>query len=426
MSPSPRRAVITGLGVLTPIGSTPAALRDALAAGASGVRRLATFDPAGLACQIAGQIPDFDPKALIDKGYRKSLNVMSRMVQLGVIAAQLAVRDAGVTKGGIDPERFGVSFAALMAESDTDDLGGTGAACSRGVGQPVDMEAWGRAGVPHLPPTWMLKYLPNMPACHVTIMHDARGPSNSVTTGDTAGAAALGEALRAIRRGAADLMLVGGAESRLNPLTGTRLDVFAPLVRGHTAPDRAVRPFDRAACGTCPGEAGAAFALEELAHARRRGATILGEVLSASSGVDRDRGGTGFARVIRSALAGAGITPADVDHVNAHGTGVPELDVFEARGIGEVFGREVRVFAPLSRFGNTGAASGIVELACSLLALQTGELPGTLNHTHPAEGCPIRVHTGPPRPVAKPYAVKTSYTDMGQCAAMVVKRWDDA
>jgi 3-oxoacyl-[acyl-carrier-protein] synthase II len=129
---------------------------------------------------------------------------------------------------------------------------------------------------------------------------------------------------------------------------------------------------------------------------------------------------------VRSALANAGIAPADVDHVNAHGVGVSELDAFEARGIAEVFGRETPVFAPLSRFGNTGAAAGIVELACSLLALQKGELPGTLNHDTPYDGCPIWVHTGEPRRVTKPYVLKTTHTDMGQCAAVVVRRWDDA
>jgi 3-oxoacyl-[acyl-carrier-protein] synthase II len=272
----------------------------------------------------------------------------------------------------------------------------------------------------------MLKYLPNMPACHVTIMHDAQGPSNSVTTGDVAGAAAIGEALRAVRRGAADFMLVGGCESKLNALTLGRANAFAPFTRERERPERAVRPFDRDASGTCPGEAAAAFGLEELAHARRRGAPVLGEVLGAASGVDRGRTGDGLARVIRSALASAGVTPADVDHVNAHGVGVPGPDAFEARGIAGVFGRDVPVFAPLSRFGNTGAAAGLVELACSLLALQQGELPGTINHDTPRAGCPIAVHTGQPRRVTRPCVVKTTHTDMGQCAAVVVRRWDGA
>ncbi len=426
MTTRSRRAVITGIGVLSPIGSDAAAFWSALRAGTSGVRAIRGFDTSDLSCRIAGEILDFEPKALIEKSYRKSLNAMSRMVQLGVVAAQLAVRDSGLMKSLMPPERFGVSFASVMAETDIDDVAGLGAACSAGVGRPVDMDAWGRTGVPQMPPMWMLKYLPNMPACHVTIMHDAQGPSNSITTGDLAGVAALGEALRALQRGAADFMLVGGCESKLNPLTLVRLDVFAPLTREYEHPERAVRPFDRDASGTCVGEAAAAFGLEELAHAQKRGATILGEVVGFASGVDRGLTGAGLARVIRNALADAGVQPADIDHVNAHGVGVRELDRFEARGIGEVFGRDVPVFAPLSRFGNTGAASGILELACSVLALRHGELPGTLNHDDPDAGCPIAVHTGPPQVVTKPYAVKVSTTDMGQCGAVVVKRWDNA
>ena len=128
--------------------------------------------------------------------------------------------------------------------------------------------------------------------------------------------------------------------------------------------------------------------------------------------------------MIRNALKAAGITTADVDHVNAHGLGTTKGDAFEARGIGEVFGKSVPVFAPLSRFGNFGAASALVELACSVLALQNGQLPGTLNHANPDPACPVNVHTGAPLPIAKPYAVKTSYTDLGQCSAIVVKKWE--
>ena len=207
------------------------------------------------------------------------------------------------------------------------------------------------------------------------------------------------------------------------PAHPARADVFAPLTRAAGRPERAVRPFDRDASGTCLGEGAAAFGLEELAHARGRGADILGEVAGFASGVDRAMTGAGLGRVIRAALADAGVGPSDVDHVNAHGVGVPELDRFEARGIADAFGRDVPVFAPLSRFGNLGPAAGVVELACSVLALRHGQLPGTLNHDDPDAGCPVAVHVGVPRPVTKPYAVKVIATDLGQCGALVVRRW---
>ena len=424
VSPPRRRAVVTGLGVISPIGSTPAAFWAALAAGTPGIGRIKAFDPSALPGQLAGEVPDFNAKTQIEKNYRKSLNAMSRTVQMGVIVAGLATQDANLPKGAVRPDRFGIEFASVMAATEIDDLAAAAKLSSVGPRQAVDMLAWGGQGLPVVPPMWMLKYLPNMPACHATILGDMQGPSNTIIPNDAAGAMAVGEALRILQRGAADVMLVGGSESKVNPLSQSRFNSFYPLTRRNDLLDKAVRPFDREATGTVLGEGGAAFPLEALDHAQARGATILGEVVGFAAGVDRPMAGPGLTRVIRAALANAGIGPGEVDHVNAHGTGVPKLDVFEANGIAGVFGADVPVFAPLSRFGNMGAASGVTELACSLLALHHGVLPGTLNHDTPFAGCPISVHTGAPRAVTKPYAVKVSITDLGQCGVVVVRKWE--
>jgi 3-oxoacyl-[acyl-carrier-protein] synthase II len=419
------RAVIAGYGFLTPIGSTPEAVWESLRTGATGIRKVQAFDATPLPCQIAGEIPDFVAKNLIEKSYRKSLNAMARPVQIGVVASQFAMQNMGLAKGAIPPDRFGIEFASVMGASELNDLARMSLACTTGHRQPVDMEKYGRDAVPEMPPMWMLKYLPNMPACHVTILYDIQGPSNTLIPNDAAGVEAIGEALRILRRGAADFMLVGGSESKINPLSFSRFNSFFQLTRKNETPAAAVRPFDKDASGTCLGEGGAAFGLETLEHAKKRGAKLVGEVVGYASGMDRGHTGPGLARIIRNAMKDAGITPADVDHVNAHAMGVPKFDAFEARGIAEVFGRDTPVFAPLSRFGNMGGASGIVELLCSVLALQHGELPGTLNHEHAYPGCPIAVHAGAPRKVTKPYAVKTSYTDLGQCAVAVVKKWEE-
>lgn len=423
MVTSPRRTVLTGFGVLSPIGSTPDAFWDALVAGACGVRTISLLDASALPCRIAGEVPNFSAKAAIDKSYRRSLNAMARTVELGVVGAQLGLQNAGIAKGTVPPNRIGIEFASLMGATDLNDMAGASKLASPDGGA-VDYGVWGERGLSEITPLWMLKYLPNMPACHTTILYDIQGPSNTQISGDTAGLVALAEAARIIRRGAADVMVVGSSEGRLNPITLSRYNLFVQLSKRNDDPAHAVRPFDATRDGTVTGEGAAVFTLEDLDHARTRGATILGELAGWASGVDRGKKGPGLARVIRTALAAARIQPSDVDHVNAHGTGTTAGDAFEARGIAEVFGQGVPVFAPLSRFGNLGAASALMELACSVLALGRGVLPGTLNHTEPAADCPVRVHIGEPRPVTKPYVLKVTYTNLGQCAAAVVRRWE--
>lgn len=425
MTTNPRRAVLTGLGVLSPIGSGPAAFWDALLADTRGVRTITHVDPAHLPSRMAGEVRDFNAKSLIEKSYRRTLNAMARTVEFGVIGCQFAMQDAGLAKGTVPPQRIGIEFASVMGATDLDDMseGSKKAILPDGTGP--DMATWGRESLDLIPPLWMLKYLPNMPACHATIIYDIQGPSNTQIPGDTAGGVAMAEALRILHRGAADVMLVGGSEAKVHPLSLSRFNLFAQYSKRNDDPGGAIRPFDRDRDGTAPGEGVAAFTLETLEHARKRGAKVYAEVAAVASGVDRGLTGHGLARVIRNALAAAGATPADVDHVNAHGLGTTKGDAFEARGIAEVFGKSVPVFAPLSRFGNLGAGSSLMELACSVLALHHGALPGTLNHANPDPTCPVAVHTGPARPVAKPYAVKLSYTDLGQCTAIVVKKWQD-
>jgi 3-oxoacyl-[acyl-carrier-protein] synthase II len=424
MVSNPRRTVLTGLGVLSPIGTTPDAVWQALLAGTSGIRPISLADVAELPTRIAGEVPGFNARSMLaETKYRKELKSMGRTVELGLIASQLAMQSAGLAKGSVPAHRIGIEFASLMAPSDLNDLAAAFKTASPD-GETVDYAAWGKDGLSQITPNWMLKYLPNMPACHTTIVFDMQGPSNTQIPGDASGLVALAEAGRTIRRGAADVMLVGGSEGRISPITLARYNLTLQLSRRNDDPAGAVRPFDLTRDGTVYSEGGTVFVLEDLDHAKSRGANIIGEVAGWASGVDRGNKGPGLARVIRNALAAAGIRPKDVDHVNAHGTGTTAGDAFEARGIAEVFGRDVPVFAPLSLFGNTGAASGLMELACSVLALKHGQLPGTRNYQTPDPACPVVVHAGVPRPVQKPYAVKVSYTALGQCSVAVVRRWE--
>ena len=422
---SVRRIVITGLGLLTPIGLDAARYWQSLVQGRSGVRRIRSFDASALASPIAGEIDGFDPKGYIEKKERKSLRVMARTIQLAVAAAQVAMDDGKVQKDKLDPARFGVSFGAGLIPSELQELGPAGAVSRSGQPGVVDLEKWGTAGIEAIPPLWMLKYLPNMLATHVSILQNAQGPSNSITESDVAGLLALGEATRIMRRNIADFFLVGGADAKINPLSLTRQSIFNKLATNAEQPEKACRPFDAKRDGMVIGEGGSVVVAEELEHARKRGARILAEVLGFGAAFDRGRDGKGLARAIRAALKQANVHVEQLDHVNAHGLSHPVVDAWEAQGIREACGSvPVTVWAVKSYMGNLGAGSDMAELAASVLAMQHGTLPGTLNYENPDPACPVPV-TQQSRPVKSPYFLKVGCTELGQCAAVVCKAWKE-
>jgi 3-oxoacyl-[acyl-carrier-protein] synthase II len=426
MAASSRRAVITGVGVVTPVGTDPAAFWQSLCEGRCGIKPIKTFDASALPVRFAGEISDFDAKAFVAKEQRKSLKLMARTIQLGVAAAQRAIDHGQVEKSRLDPTRFGVEFGAGLIASELPELADAArvsANCQPGV---VDLEKWGAHGLETIQPMWMLKYLPNFPACHISILHNAQGPNNSVTQSDVAGLLALGEAFRILGRDQADLFLVGGAESKINPLSMVRQCLFEKMSRRNETPEKACRPFDRARDGFVIGEGAGVFVLEELEHARRRGAKVYAEVVGFGSAFDRNQTGGGLARAIRAALHDAGVGPEDLDHINAHGLATPEADAWEARGLHEAFGgaRMPPVVAVKSYLGNLGAAGGPTELAASILGLGHGQVPPTLNYEEPDPVCNLPVLAREPRPVTKPYVLKVGFTQMGQCAALVVRKVD--
>src|SRR5690349_17426541 len=264
-----RRTVITGLGLLSPVGNDPDTLFAALKDRKSGVRRLTFCDPSALPCQVAGELPDFQPKKVItNKDHQKAFRMMARTVQMGLVVSTVAFRDAGLEVGKIDPDRAGVEFGAGMVASELDDLGRASRVSFAEPDGPVSLGVWGQTGLKEVPPLWMLKYLPNMPSCHASITLDLRGPSNTHTQSDAASTLALGEAYRIIQRDVADVMLVGGTESKMNPLSQTRHNLFQQLSKRTDDPTRAHRPFDRDRDGSVLGEAAGAVVLEEVDHAR--------------------------------------------------------------------------------------------------------------------------------------------------------------
>jgi 3-oxoacyl-[acyl-carrier-protein] synthase II len=420
----PRRVVITGAGVITALGQELPAVWDAVRGGVSGVGAITSLDASALPVRIAGEVKGFDPKKHLTKDERKSLKMMARPVQLGVVGAKLAFADSGVDRSKLESTRFGVEMGSGLIPTELDDLAGATRIATDTAGA-VDLSKWGAEGLREIQPLWMLKYLPNMVACHTSIFLDAQGPNNSVTASDVAGLLALSEAARILRRNAADFFLVGSSDSKINLLSLCRHCLFAPLSRRNDQPAKAVRPFDKNRDGWVIAEGAGAVALEDLDHARRREARIYGELVGFGSAYDRGRTGAGLARAIRDALRHAGIGPDNIDHVNAYGLGTPECDRWEALGLADVFGPNAApVFAPKCYLGSLCSASGLVELALSLMALRDGMLPPTLNCDEPDPACPVSV-IREPRPVTKPYVLKVSLTDVGQCAAVVVKKWDE-
>jgi 3-oxoacyl-[acyl-carrier-protein] synthase II len=421
-----RRVVVTGLGVINPVGSTPEAFWASLAGGKSGVRSIQLFDASKLPVRIAGEVPDFNSKQYVEKDQRKSLRVMARSIQLAVAGAQLALKDSGIDKNQIDPTRFGVEFGSGLIATELEELAGAARVSGNCRPGQVDLEKWGDEGLANIPPLWMLKYLPNMLACHVSILHNAQGPNNTITEGDVAGALAIGESFRILQRNHADFFLVGGADSKINPLSMVRQCLFGRLSQRNDQPEKASRPFDKSRDGLVVAEGSGVIALEDLQHAQKRNARIYAELLGFGAAFDARRNGDGLGRAIQSALNEAGIQPEDLDHVNAHGISSVAQDLWEARGLHKGLGAavgKVSVFAAKSYFGSSGAGSGPSELIASLLAQHHNTLPATLNFENPDPECPVNVNREC-RAMRSPYFLKLSFTDMGQCAALVFRKWE--
>ena len=411
--------LFTGLGVVSPIGIGCEAFWNAFAARESGIRLINSFDSSALSVRFGGQIPGFDPKLYVRP--RKSLKVMSREIQYGFAAADLAMNDAGLSAGSIDPDRFGVVFGNDMIYADLEDLESTYRR-SKCNGQ-FEFPLWAEAIHEELHPLWLLKHLPNMTASHIAIAHDARGPNNSIVLGDVSSLLAIAEAASVIQRGWADVMLAGGTGCRLHP---TALVARGDALLSHRADDfrRACRPFDRDRDGLVNGEGAGVIVLESRAHAERRGARIRGRLLATASRCEptaRRDGFTGSSlrSVIRAVLDQARLTPSDIGHVNAHGVSTIDMDRIEASAIVAELG-DVPVTAPKSFFGHIGAGGGVVELIASLLGLEAGLVVPTLNYELPDPLCPVQVVRDEPLAGRPPTAIAVNVCSTGQAVAVAV------
>jgi 3-oxoacyl-[acyl-carrier-protein] synthase II len=420
------RVVVTGVGVISPVGTGKDRFWRNLLMGRSGVDFLKSFPSENLPSKLAAEVTDFNP---LDYVYQKKfLKVMSRDIQLGVSAASLAMKDAGLAAGDVEPDRLGVEFGAGHIAFTPQEL----ADAAADFANPANRDGykrWGDETLGKIAPLWLLRQLPNMPACHVAIEHDARGPNNTITSGEASALLALSEAIRVIEGDRADVMIVGASSSNIHPVDLARLNLYDTLSQRHDDPTRACRPFDRDRDGTIVGEGAAVFVIERFSHAVARRADIYAEVLGVSGGCDgyghqNGAGGTGVVRSIVRVLRRAGIQPQEIGHINAHGKGTLRDDWVESRAYHQALGDcagKIPVTALKSYFGNFDAGSGAVELAGSVMALRHRMLPMTLNYETPDPLCRLNVVRGEPLRLAGDIALSVNRTHMGQSAAAILR-----
>jgi 3-oxoacyl-[acyl-carrier-protein] synthase II len=443
---STRRVVITGLGVVSPLGSTLAEFWDALCQGRSGVEPLQQL-PAlegkvafgGECRQFTGDIDDFgELEKDLKKSIRKALKMMCRESMMAVAAAQHAIADAGYATTPMAPERSGVVFGSDYMLSPPEDF--TGAMRASGVGSAggFDYDEWGRAGLRDMNPLWMLSYLPNMPASHIAIFNDLRAANNSLTMREASGLLALREAAQTIARGHADRMIAGATGTRIHAFKTVHATQTEQMADASLPPHAASRPFDADRTGMVVGEGAGAVLLEELESARARGAKIYGEIVGTGSSAVSDaklgsRRRAALANAARAALGEAAARShaasggPQLGHVSAHAMGTTDGDIEEAAALGDALGdyaSSVPVVAAKSFFGNLGAGGGVVETIASLLALGEGRLFPSLNYATPDAACRLNVSRGDPPPAAGASFLKLSVTPQGQAAALVVRRVD--
>lgn len=428
-----RRVVITGLGLISPLGNSPEALWNALSSGVSGVDVLSRVPAEHLTSDIGGECREFngdisnfgEVDKKLKRNIKKSLRLMCREIQLGVAAAQLAIANADLGDH-YEPSRVGTMFGSDYIITEPSEFASGVANCVQGSSD-FDFDTWADKGLTKVEPTWLLKYLPNMPASHIAILNDLQGPSNSLTVREASANLATAEAMTIIQRGSADAMIVGATGSRIHPLRTVHVvlqealaDRNAPGVDGDAA--KACRPFDSHRCGMVLGEGAGAIMLESLESAEKRGATIYGEIVGYGSSLVAPGGVPDFRKAFENVILGsqetAGIKAADFGHVHAHGLSSVSVDQQEAAAINGLLG-DVPVTAAKSYMGNLGAGSGMVELISSVLAMQNDQLFPVLNYDSPDDSCPVNVVSSETSPGDT--FLNLNCTPQGQASAVVVK-----
>lgn len=434
--PESRRVVITGLGIVSPLGNSPEELMANLNQGTSGIRPWhgipAGALPVNHGAEAVGFTGDIDQFGPLDKetqrAIRKGQKVMCREIEMGVAAAQLALHDSGLTSDKRNRDRVGVIYGCDYIMTLPEEFASGIAKCVNPQGQ-FDFTRWAELGLPEVNPLWLLKYLPNMPASHIAIYNDLRGPNNSITLREASSCAAICEAHSTLTRGHADALIVGATGSRALAFRAMHACMQEELAGDRNEPASMARPFAADRDGAVLGEGAAAMLLETWEHAHQRGAKILGEVVGygcstvpASFGENYLQQAVG--NVLRSCLQSAGVT--SVGHIHAHGLGTLASDAQESQAIANVLHagtppdqHSTPVVAAKSLFGNLGSGGGMVECIASLLCLQQGHLFAAPHTPAPAPDCPIRLADND-TPAGNSF-ISYNVTPQGQAAGVLIR-----
>ena len=414
-SPHPQiRVVITGIGVITPIGSELDTFWQALLNGKSGVRRITQFDPENLPCQIAGEIPDFDPT---DHMLAKHARRMSRSSQLALVTAKKAVADSGLPNPLPDAERVGVYFGTAIGGLERADQG---------------MQVLRTRGLSKVNPFILPSALPNMPAFYVTHEFGALGPNSTISTACATGTQVIGEAAHAIKAGRADVIITGASEALIQDFAIAGFSTMRAIPTSfNDDPERASRPFDAKREGFVLSEGAACLILESLEHAQARNAHIYAEISGFASSSDAfniaapDPSARGAIRTMSWALDDAGISPNQVTYINAHGTSTPANDAVETLAIKRLFSDrayKIPISSTKSMIGHAMGASGAIEAAACVLSVERGAIHPTINYEYPDPELDLDYVPNHSRKLKVEYALSNSFGLGGQNACLVINR----
>ncbi len=424
-----RRVVITGLGIVAPNGIGKTAFTESILEGRSGVSRIESFDTSGHRIKIAGEIKSFDVVPYLGD-QRKSEKVMSRAVKFAVGAAALAVDDSGLETSKLVPERFGICMGTGITPMEIRELARP-ISDSMGDDGVFDLGRYASAQAESIFPLWLLRHLPNMAAAHMSILHQAMGPNNTIVTACAAGTQAVGEAFRLIQRGDADYMLAGGCDSRLDPLMLVAYDAMKTVSGSDRPPGEVSRPFDGERDGFVMGEGAAVLMLESLQSAKRRKAKIYAEVTGYGSSFDAygitrpEPEGKGAALSMHAALREAKLDPAHINYINAHGTSTRLNDIMETNAVKRVFGHragQIPMSSQKSMVGHLIGASGALEAAATAITLDMGVIPPTINQTTRDPSCDLDYVPNIARERKVDTAITNSFGFGGQNASLILRR----